>query len=129
MKNQILLASFALVIVTCSFSGKTRAYKYDGKWSETWGVGQKTDVTYHDQYTIRRGASSESDQITCQSSGHYRFIDIKFEADSLTFKIINTSGNDTLPYYLRIDKKGKKMKGIAYSVRNERTIIEWKRVK
>ncbi len=124
MKNQILFVLFAVLIVLCSFSGKVKSY--DGHWSETWGVGQKTDVTYHDQYTIRR--SSET-PISCQTSEFYNFIDIKFEGDSLTFKIINTSGNDTLPYYLRMDKKSKKLKGIAYSIRDEKTRIEWKRVK
>lgn len=128
MKNPIILSVIALAIVLCSFSGKSKTYKFEGYWSETWGVGQKTDVTYHDKYTIAKNADGVR-EISCQSSEYYRFIDVKFEKDSLTFKIINTSGMDTLPYYLRIDKKGKKLTGIAYSIRDERTNIEWVREK
>lgn len=128
MKFPALFTIIFLAIITCSFSGKSKKYKFEGFWSETWGVGQKTDVDYHDKYTISKNKDGAR-EITCQSSEHYRFIDVKFEKDSLTFKIINTSGMDTLPYYLQIDKKGNMMKGIAYSVRDERTNIEWVREK
>jgi hypothetical protein len=123
MKNPILLLALVLVIVTSSF-GKKRP-KFDGRWVETWGVGQKTDINYHDEYTIRM---SDSKPISCQTSEHFVFIDIHFTKDSLTFKQINTTGNDTMPYFLRIDKKGKRLKGIAYSIRGERTNITWKKV-
>ncbi|MDQ3111487.1 MAG: hypothetical protein M3R17_16490 [Bacteroidota bacterium] len=126
MKNPAILLAIFLVIITSSFSKKEKSYTFDGKWSETWGVGQKTDIDYHDQYTIRKG---DTNPITCQSSESFVFIDVRFNKDSLTFMQVNISGNDTMPYYLRIDKKGKKLKGMAYSVRGERTNIEWKRVK
>jgi hypothetical protein len=127
MKNPVMLSVIALAIVLCSFSGKKKN-SFEGYWSETWGVGQETDVDYHDKYTIAKNTDGTR-EITCQSSEFYRFIDVKFDKDSLTFKIINTSGMDTLPYYLKLDKKGKKLKGIAYSIRDERTNIEWVREK
>jgi hypothetical protein len=124
MKNPLVLLAMFVVIVLCS-SGKGK-YKFDGKWSETWGVGQETDIDYHDQYTISKKSAAP---ITCQSSDSFIFIDVEFKKDSLTFKQINTTGNDTMPYYLRINKKGDLLKGIAYSVRGERTNIEWAKVK
>lgn len=128
MKKPILLAAIFLVIITCSFSGKNGHYNFVGKWSETWGVGQETDVAYHDKYTITRTADGAK-EISCQSNEAYRFIDVVFEKMFLTFKIVNTSGNDTLPYSLQIDKKSKKMKGHAYSIRGVKTNIEWIREK
>ncbi|MEO5643950.1 MAG: hypothetical protein ABIQ40_20230 [Bacteroidia bacterium] len=124
MKNQLLLVALFVAIISCSFSGKSKNYKFEGKWSETWGVGQKTDVDYNDRYTITKNPEGVS-EITCQTNEFYRFIDISIRKNQLTFKIINTSGNDTLPYSLQISKKGDKMKGTAYSVRGEKTNIEW----
>lgn len=128
MKFPALLPIIFLAILTCSFSGKkkNKQYKFEGKWTETWGVGQKTDVNYHDRYTIAADSDGRR-EITCQSSDHFRFIDVVFDKDLLTFKMINMTGNDTLPYVLRLNKKSSKMIGTAISVRGEKTNIEWAR--
>lgn len=128
MKTPFVFLVLLLLTLSSAFSTKNKKdYKFDGNWLETWGVGQKTDVEYHDRYSIQKNTKGGHD-ISC-STNEYKFIDVVFRKDSLIFKCINLSGNDTLPYFLQIDRKGKKIKGIAYSIRGERTNIEWKRVK
>lgn len=129
MKTKILFVLLLIGFMSCRLShvgGKVNS-KWIGTWSETWGVGQKSDVDYHDIYHITKSKHGKP-ELTADKS-EYRFIDVNFSRSDLTFKLINTTGNDTMPYVLHLDEGNDKITGYAYSIRKEKKNIEWDRVK
>ena len=129
MKTKILFALLLMGSISCSIShaGGKKMSKWIGTWSETWGVGQESDVDYHDIYHITQNPGKKL-MLTADKS-EYRFIEVNFSRSDLTFKLINTTGNDTMPYVLHLEEGNDKITGYAYSIRKEKKNIAWDRVK
>jgi hypothetical protein len=111
-----------------SFSDSDEGDALVGKWSENWGVNEETDVDYHDIYWVTVDPNHKYD--IRPEKDYYRFDDIRWADSVLSFNLINTTGMDTMPYWLKFNKKNTdKLEGKAYSVQKELRTIEWVRVR
>lgn len=124
MKTKFLLA---LLVVSCLSFTRDGAPQWEGRWIENWGVGQETDIDYHDRYTISKDELSQSMKIWSTDKEYYRFCDVQVNGNVLELKLINTTGYDTMPYHLEMERNNKKMTGWAYSVHGRKMNIEWLR--
>lgn len=124
MKTKFLLA--LLLIICMSFTPGTSP-QWEGRWIENWGVGQETDINYHDRYTISKDELSQSMKIWSTDKDYYRFCDVMVNGNVLELKLVNTSGYDTMPYHLEMEPGNNKMTGWAYSVHGRKMNIEWLR--
>lgn len=59
-----------------------------GQWEEYWGVGDRSDVTYHDVYEMTLGEEKEV-QITCPDRPDYKFEKITFDGTTLNVRLDN----------------------------------------
>jgi hypothetical protein len=124
MKTKLLLV---ILLVNCmSFTPGTEP-QWEGRWIENWGVGQETDIDYHDRYTISKDELSKSMKIWSTDKDHYRFCDVVVNGNVLELKLVNTMGYDTMPYRLVMEPGNNKMTGYAYSVHGRKMNIEWLR--
>lgn len=60
-----------------------------GQWEEYWGVGDHSDVAYHDVYEITLGGNKEI-QITCPDRPDYEFKQITFDGAALSLRLDNS---------------------------------------
>jgi hypothetical protein len=58
----------------------------------------------------------------------YEFHKIVYKDQQLTFEILNTTGNDTMPYKLNLDTTDGWLKGIACSITCVETPIKWEKL-
>lgn len=122
-----IISVFILIFIFSANSAFAQASKWVGNWSEVWGAGQETDVTYHDTFRIDMDAAGNI-TITCTNRDNYRFENIHLQRKVLTFMVVNTTGNDHLPYMLKINRKGDRLTGTAISIRGDETNIIWNRI-
>ena len=133
--KQVLLFCAGLFICFCSLAqetagqagGSSKSTKnsgsvYDGKWSETWSYNRKTDVAYHDTFSIWM----DHDQPVIKSVGPhlYEFRNIKLEDEWLSFELLN--GEYVLPYRLKLNNKnGDLLIGTAVGINKAEVKIMW----
>lgn len=123
-----ILPLFLLLGICAAFTSFSPADKIVGTWKETWGVGQDTDVNYHDIYIININIWNKV-QISAPDRKTYKFQNISYENRRLKFELINTTGDYVMPYDLVLDKGGDKMVGKARSIKGKQVNIEWNRVR
>jgi hypothetical protein len=99
--------------------------QWEGHWTENWGVGQETDIDYHDKYIIKKDEVTGMMRIWSADKDQYRFCDVSADGNVLELKLVNTTGYDTMPYHLVMEKGNNKMTGYAYSVHGRKMNIEW----
>src|SRR5574337_659751 len=86
------VAAVILFFFLVSFIAGSDTHRISGTWKEWWGVGQTTDVHYHDIFFI------QSDPVhNCELSAerdNYNFCRVRFHDGELTFRLINTDRSE-----------------------------------
>jgi hypothetical protein len=82
----------------------------EGRWEETWGVGDDTDVTYHDVYEISADPNGEI-TVVCPDRPEYVFEPGIFDGKTLEVSFVN--GEYVVTYRMHFDESGSMMIGTA----------------
>ncbi len=119
------LLTFVLLFSLCSFQLLAQtAINIEGTWKEYWGA--PGELSYNDTFVVKKRDSSYS--ISCTNRDNYEFSKIIFDGEIFSFEILNTIGNDKLPYRLQVTDD-QLLSGIAISITGEKTSIKWERIK
>jgi hypothetical protein len=95
-----------------------------GNWKETWGVGQVTDVTYNDIYTISLRADGEL-TMSCDGRPTYSFGDVLFEGNVLSVTLDNNGF--IIDYVMTLSADGNSFTGKATTPKDTFNIL-WERI-
>lgn len=139
MKMQRKFNTFILVIATLLFVGCTAlkpqsqsAAVLTGKWEETWGVGEQTNVNYADVYIIsvdKQGKAS----IVCPQRKNYVFEQVNFDGKKITTHLLIKdlkygAGDAWVDYSLELQDDKKVFKGTALTKAGKKASIIWKKI-
>jgi hypothetical protein len=95
-----------------------------GRWKETWGVGQVTDVTYNDIYVITLGEDGKL-SFSCEGRPNYSFGDVQFEDNVL--KVTLDNNGFIIDYVMTLSADGNSFTGEATTPEDTFNIL-WERV-
>ncbi len=123
-KNTILLLLLLTFFALNSFSQKDDSI--EGRWKEYWGIGEETDIRYHDIFIIY--IDTENIYISCENRSNYTIRKIVLDEQELSFELFNKLDDDIIPYALTIRPGVKRLDGFALDVRGVETRIKWKKI-
>lgn len=119
------LLTFVLLFALCSFQLHAQTgTNIEGTWKEFWGA--PGELSYNDIFVITKKDSTYT--ISCTNRDNYEFSKIIFDGEVLSFEILNTIGNDKLPYRLLVSDD-QLLTGIAISITGDKTPIKWIKIK
>ncbi|MCU0451068.1 MAG: hypothetical protein MUC97_14710 [Bernardetiaceae bacterium] len=100
-----------------------------GNWRETWAVGQKTDVDYHDVYHLRLNRRQQI-ELSCPARSHYAYESVTASGERLRFTLVVQDlkygqAPARIRYALRLDANGQRLTGTATDADGKKFKIEW----
>jgi len=96
MKKSLLLIC-VLGLLSFGFTSNKKVSYLNGTWDEYWGIEIQSDVTDVDRLDIV--ATSPKDiSITCTTSDHFVYSDIKAKRKNFSFTMQNMSSSE--PFYV-----------------------------
>lgn len=129
-----------LVIIALLFLGSCALLKpktqdlaaISGKWEETWGVGEQTNVNYADVYIITINKQGQA-SIVCPQRKNYVFEKIAFDGKKITTHLLIKdlkygAGDAWVDYSLELQDDQKVFKGTAITKAGKKAAISWKKI-
>jgi hypothetical protein len=103
-----------------------------GNWRETWAVGQKTDVDYHDVYHLRPDRRQQI-LLSCPARPHYAYQNVTVRGERLRFTLVVQDlkygqAPANLRYTLRLQPNGQQLTGTATNADGKKFNIQWDRL-
>jgi hypothetical protein len=83
----LLFLSFMVGAQSCISSKPHKDNNINGSWSENWGAGEETNVTYSDVYVIKQITESKI-EISCPKRQNYVFEEVSFDGNKVTIRLV-----------------------------------------
>ncbi len=127
MKKSLFLIC-VLGLLSFGFTSNKKISYLNGTWDEYWGLELGSDVTDVDRLEI--SATSPKDiSITCTTSDHYAYSNIKAKGKTFTFTMQNMSSSEPFYVYYTLKRVNNDLiKGMIRNSEGTKTDVQLKRV-
>ncbi len=139
MKMQYKFSSYIIIVAmlmlaACSLSKPQtqNTAAISGKWEETWGVGEQTNVNYADVYIISIDKQGRAN-INCPQRANYLFEQTSFDGKKISTHLVIKdlkygAGDAWVDYSLELQEDKKVFRGTALTKAGKKATISWKKI-